>query len=635
MKPSSKKAKRAQNNGAKNPSPIANSSISARSPTAPSEKDWSQWYVWGAICLIAISVFLIYSNSYSGEFIYDDAYIIQANPTITDLWRKSTFNFSSQELRPGVAHVISIRPVTNWTFALNYALGGFNVFGYHLFNVLLHLSSALLIFGIVRRTLLTDRLKATFGKHAVFLACGIALLWACHPLATNAVNYITQRLEVLASFFYLATLYCFIRGQDSKRGWFWFLLAIITAFLGMGSKEMMVTAPVVILLYDRTFFSGSFIKAIGRHPEFYAGLLASWLFLGMLLLTGQQGSIGSSDGRGGSSDTWSYAATQLGVVLHYLRLTFWPDPLIFDYYWPTANTISAILLPGIVIALMGIVIVWGIIKNQTWAFVGACFFIILSPSSSFVPIVKEYICEYRMYLALLAPATLFVLGIYRLHQYCLTNFFSEKFPDPKVEKWGYLTLMIILGIIVITFAMVTHQRNKDYETGITIWSDTVKKDPLNARAQYAFSYVLYVANDLEKAIFHVKEAIKLNPNYAEAFDNYGVYLEHSGRCKEAIEKFKQALEVNPKLTMARSNLGLCLYEEGDFRMAANEFRMAHNDLPNDPEITHRLEASLIQWAVQLMNAGNKSSAVGPLTEVRSLNPNNADVKKLLPIASGR
>ena len=309
-----------------------------------------QTFFWGAICMIVVAVLLAYSNSFSGEFIYDDDFVIGENLTILHLWPFDTQS-NAAGLNNAAAHVFFSRPITNWTFALNYALGGLNPFGYHVFNVLIHLSSSLLVFGIIRRTLLSKPLKERWGNHALLLSLSIALLWGVHPLQTNAINYITQRLESLAGFFYLAALYSLIRGCDPKNATRWLNLGVLAAFLGMGSKETMVTAPVILLLYDRTFLASSFKAAIVKRAWFYAGLVLAWIFLAALLINGHNGSIGVNE-RGGASDTWTYAATQMGVVFHYLKLIIWPSPLIFDNYWPAADTLNKILWPGLGIALM-------------------------------------------------------------------------------------------------------------------------------------------------------------------------------------------------------------------------------------------------------------------------------------------
>lgn len=191
MKSSPKKSKPPQNkvNSKKFPlNRVVNNPARTSSTTVLRDQLQRDYYFWSAVCLIVIAVLLAYSNSYSGTLIYDDEVVIGSNPTIRHLWPLGLFQAIPGPLNAGALHVIFSRPITNWTFALNYALGGLNPFGYHVFNVLMHLSSSLLVFGIIRRTLLSKPLKERWGNHALLLSLAIALLWAVHPLQTNAIN---------------------------------------------------------------------------------------------------------------------------------------------------------------------------------------------------------------------------------------------------------------------------------------------------------------------------------------------------------------------------------------------------------------------------------------------------------------
>ena len=202
------------------------------------------------------------------------------------------------------------RPLLNVTLALNYAAGGTGVWGYHAFNLTIHFLAAMTLYGVVRRTLLRPvafrpggpTVRDRFGPAAPALALAIALLWALHPLATEAVTYVIQRVEALMALFYLLTLYCFIRGAEdekaaSRESTLWFGLSWLACLLGMATKEVMATAPLLVLLYDRVFLAGSFAAAWRRRRRLYAALAATWGLLAYLA-TGTQG-------RGGTGGGWS------------------------------------------------------------------------------------------------------------------------------------------------------------------------------------------------------------------------------------------------------------------------------------------------------------------------------------------
>src|SRR5437667_9849284 len=187
---------------------------------------------WFCPLLILAATALAYSNSFSGPFIFDDLTWIPEIPE-----------------NPHIRHPGTGRPLVCLTLALNYALSGLEPWSYHAVNLAIHASAALVLFAIVRRTLQGPRLRNRLGAHANGLAGAVAVLWAVHPLQTESVTYIIQRAESLMGLFLLLTLYCVIRGYHSPRRSGWYSTAVICCALGMGSKEGVVFAPVIVLLY--------------------------------------------------------------------------------------------------------------------------------------------------------------------------------------------------------------------------------------------------------------------------------------------------------------------------------------------------------------------------------------------------
>src|SRR5438270_879905 len=181
--------------------------------TAASKNDcsarWSQrWVICLVSSVIALSSFLAYRNTFSAPFIFDDGHVVQVNLTIRKLWPLTTV------LSPphGYGLTVEGRPLINLSLAINYAFGGTDVAGYHVINLVIHVLAALTLFGLVRRTLQQARHREHYSTlTAISLAGAIALLWALHPLQTEAVTYIVQRAESLMALCYLLTLYCFVR----------------------------------------------------------------------------------------------------------------------------------------------------------------------------------------------------------------------------------------------------------------------------------------------------------------------------------------------------------------------------------------------------------------------------------------
>lgn len=224
------------------------------------------------VALIVIGA-AVYANSLTAPFIFDDIARITGDASIRDLGSLSQVLGNTR------------RPLVKLSLAINHAVGGENVVGYHLVNVSIHILAALALFGVVRRTLLTPRLRKRYERSASWLAFVTSLIWVVHPLTTQAVTYTIQRSESLMGLFYLLTVYAVIRSTQGERRCLWLVTAIITCALGMVSKEVMITAPLVVWLYDRTFLAGSWIGPFKERTGLYVGLAATWVLLFIVIGT--------------------------------------------------------------------------------------------------------------------------------------------------------------------------------------------------------------------------------------------------------------------------------------------------------------------------------------------------------------
>ena len=271
-----------------------------------------------AVVIVGAGI-LAWSNSFSVPFLYDDIRNIAENARALGLDPESEAPFPSAE----AGH--SSRPVAQWTFIANYALGGPDFRGYHAVNLLIHILAGLALFGVVRRTLASKSMGDRFGPHATPLALVAALLWLVHPLQTESVTYVVHRYESLMGLFFLLMLYCAVRGIESDgRGWL--AASVLFCALGMGTKERMVVAPVMVLLYDRAFVSGTFREALRQRRFFYLGLAATWAVLAVIVLRATS----VPGGLGFGVTPLEYARIQIPAVVHYLRLVVWPQPLVLD-----------------------------------------------------------------------------------------------------------------------------------------------------------------------------------------------------------------------------------------------------------------------------------------------------------------
>jgi tetratricopeptide (TPR) repeat protein len=484
-----------------------------------------------ALILIALLIGVAYANSLNDGFVLDDVSSIPENPTIRHLWPM----WGSLTPPNDSGQTVGGRPILNLSFALNYSVGGTNVRGYRAANIAIHILAAFALFGIVRRTV--GRTGKAMGQDATAIAFFSALIWGLHPLQTESVSYMVQRAESLMGLFFLISLYAVIRGVESEHNSpFWSLLGVSAALLCAGTKEVSVALPLVVLLYDRTFLAGSFSLALHKRRALYVGLAASWLVVAWLAIA--NGDRGGTIGARAGITPWAYALCQCRGLFHYLRLCFWPTPLIFDYGSNFVSFSEALPWAVVLISILGCT-GYGLARRRALGFLGAWFFIILAPTSSIVGGTRQMLAEHRMYLSLGAVVVGAVLLVYR----CL----------------GRRTLA--LGVVVSAALMaITAARNAIYADGFSLARDTVLHRPGNAWAQVGLAGFLADQPGREReALAHYETALHLRPDFAEAHYNLAIFLaSQPGREADAIARYETALRLKPDYADAHYNLALLL-----------------------------------------------------------------------------
>jgi tetratricopeptide (TPR) repeat protein len=387
--------------------------------------------------------------------------------------------------------------------------------------------------------------------------------------------------------FYLLALYAAVRCGTSERAGRWAAATVAATLLALGCKEVAVSIPITVLLYDRAFLAGSFREAWRRRWGMYMGLAAAWLLFGVLLVC----SSGRSHWAGyGLPVTWiEYARTQFGVILHYLRLTFWPSPLVLDYHWPVARTAGEILPGAAAIGGLAAATAYALIRWPKWGFVGAWFFLILAPTSSVFPL-RDLAFEHRMYLPLAAVVTSVVMGGWAAGQWLVRR---RMISLPALQAVG--------GVLVtcagVALAILTFERNADYRSDVSIWQDVVAKVPGNARAHNNLGTALAKYGRLEDAIAHCRTAVAKCPDYAEAHGNLGLALARGGYVDEAIAQYRQALKIKPDDFHVMNNLAwVCATSpEASFRNGAEAVTWAQRAIEltggRDPIVLDTLAAA--------------------------------------------
>ncbi len=599
---------------------------------------------------IVLATIAAYANSFQGALVLDDQPSITNNPTIRHLGRMGTVLSP-----PSGGETVSGRPFLNLSLAINYALGRSDVWGYHAVNLAVHILAALVLLGILRRTFaLVDggwwtvdgRGPAEHGQWSAgenvhcppstvrpppstvhpppstvrpppstvhsppstvrplpstLLALAITLLWALHPLQTESVTYIVQRAESLAGLFYLLVLYGLFRGATSGRPKRWFVLAVLACLLGMATKELLVTAPLLVLCYDGIFLSTGFRAALRRRWGFYLGLAATWGLLAYLVFS--TGLLGKNAGYGAAEAVPSgdYVQSQPVVILHYLRLAIWPYPLCLDYgRQAIAHGLGEVLPAAMAVGLLLVATVGGLARHKSWAMPGAWLFLILAPSS-LVPL-RNVAFEHRMYLPLAAPLTTLVLA-----GYLATSWLGRHGILPRPV--GNLLGSVLILLVCVAFGRLTALRNVDYGSQLLLWQDTVAKVARNEQAHFNLGNALRQQGRLDEAIAHYQQALQIRPQYADPHNNLGNVLWRQGRLAEAAFHFQKFLELAPGCAEVHYNLGNVLSQQGRLSEAIDQYRKAleirpdlaevHNNLGNILGRQGRLAEALLCYAKAL------------------------------------
>jgi hypothetical protein len=261
-------------------------------PGLPAMRPPGRWAYALACAALALATLLAYANTFHVPFYFDDRQGITQNETIDQLWPLWRPLVPPVYLNSGAV----ARPLVNFSLAVNYQLSqafspthdGLDPVSYHVVNLIFHMLAAWLLLSVLWRTLQQPALVPRFGAAAFPLAFLVTLVWTVHPLLTETVTNAIQRNECMVSIFYLLVIYCLIRAGEKPRAYGWQATAVAACFLGAAAKELMFSAPLMALLYDRTFMACSFRDALTRRWKFYGAMLTSWGLVGYLVYYGKE-----------------------------------------------------------------------------------------------------------------------------------------------------------------------------------------------------------------------------------------------------------------------------------------------------------------------------------------------------------
>ncbi len=589
---------------------------------------------WWAVIALAAAAVAVYAGGLSHPLIFDDFGSIGRNESIRDLGDLECV------ASPPAATPVAGRPFTNFTLAINYAVHGLDVRGYHAGNIALHVVCGLLIFGLLRRTLARPDMAPALATCGNAIAWSVSLLWLVHPLNTEVVNYLTQRTEAVMATCYLLAIYASVRALDARRPGRWQVVAVAACAAGMGGKETMVTAPLAIALYDRVFAYPAWAQAWRARARFYIGLASCWLILAAVVLINGQ-TLGAGFAAAPTSP-WLYLVNQMPVLVRYLRLTFWPHPLVLYYGWPAQLTLADVWPSALVVLALCGVVIWTLMRYPKLGDLGAWMILTLAPASSVVPVGTEVAAERRMYLPLAALLTLIVIGVVWVRARAGG---TKPASQPASPSWVGLGVTVALAIAL---GAATFARTRDYATAIGMAELDVERWP-TPQSHQVFGVELAAAGRHSQAIDHLRRAVDTYPGaryflgsellitgqldagivelqrFVDAEPGLPVVpsarimmaraLEARGRIPEAIEQLKLVVAASPTRTEAHGRLANLLSGAQRFEEAIPHYQAFLGVNPRDAEAWTGL-------AIAQVSSSKPAEAVASFRSAVDANPQN-------------
>ncbi|MEI6816992.1 MAG: tetratricopeptide repeat protein [Bacteroidota bacterium] len=591
-------------------------------------KTWQYNFI--GFTIIIILGILIYLNSFNCTFHFDDLPSIKNNKVIQNLSASAIWKSSSNRFIP------------YYSLAINYHFGQLNVFGYHLVNLIIHLINSLLVWWMALLIFSTPYMKNNaLAKHGKTIAFFTALLFVSHPLATQSVTYIVQRLASIAALFYFLTVALYLKARlinnKNNLALLIYITAFVSAIFAFISKENAYTLPFSVIMIEILFFQSIKFSSFLKDKRVWMGIALIVIFI-TIILTRFSFSIFNSQPMNNLTifekeiTPFNYLFTQFGVILRYIQLLFLPINQNFDYDIPLSLTffeVKTILYFLILLSL----IVFGAYyynKNRIITFGIFWFFIALLVESSIIPI-TDVIFEHRTYL----PS----FGFFILFSSTIFLIFKDK------SK----TAIIVLTFITVFYSFLTFERNNIWKDDNSLWSDVILKAPTKARA-YVNRGVFFL-NEKKKleAMNDFNKAVELQHNYVTALYDRGHQYAESNNIDLAIKDYSKVLELDPNYLAACYNRGVqyankklndlsmkdynhaieidstyadAYYNRGNLWMIAKNYEQAFKDFNKAIEFNPKYENAYYNKAIIFQKEAKYELAIAEFNKYDELKPND-------------
>jgi Flp pilus assembly protein TadD len=555
---------------------------------------------------LALIVILSYANTLGSPFIFDSRNNIESNPHIR-ISKITLDNLADAAFKSPLKK----RPLSNISFALNYYLNGYNVVGYHVVNILIHISAGFILYFFVKTTLRTPALRSRY-RNAMWISFFAAAVWMIHPLQTQSVSYIVQRMNSLCAMFYILSILLYARfrlSEQQKNKWWLFSGCILAGVLSLASKEIAATLPVFIVIYEWYFFRDLDLKWLKKHIPLLAGCLLLAAVIALILLGNNPLDRILQGYKSRDFTLTQRLLTEPRVIIFYLSLLLWPHPsrLNLDHDFTLSNSLTDPLTTFFAIltiaALIGLAVATAR-KQRLLSFCILWFFGNLVIESSFIAL--EIVFEHRVYLPSMMFSLIVALVAYRW-----------------VKPWWLQAVLLVT--LVTVGAVWTYERNTVYSDRIAFWQDCVNKSPRKARPYNNLGVALADQGHHKEAIGEYRKALQIDPHYPDPIGNIGLSLAEQGKVAESITQFLKAIEIEPNDAKTLNNLGASLIVMQRYAEAVQYLSKA---LTLDPYHAHAHN----NLGVALQRQGRIAEAVDHFSIAVKLDPDYAKAYNNLGIA---
>jgi len=609
------------------------------------------WIPFIYLLLLAGAGFLIYSNTLDSPFVFD------AKSYILDDTAIRMTDFSWEQVKTAAFESVpKKRFLDNLSFAFNYYFDQYDVFGYHLVNIAIHVLCAICLLFFVKTTLArtpAGRSELPAGMAPGTVALLTALLWLAYPIHTGAVTYIVQRMTSLAVMFFILCLWLYVLGRLawqahglSRRSIALFAGCMLAGLCAFATKQNTATLPIVILIYEFFFFQDLKVNITRRQALWLAGGTLVFAAIALFYLGENPLDRILSSYTRREFTLGERVMTEWRIIIYYISLFFWPAPwrLNLDYDYPLSYHLtnpSVTLVALLAILGMLLLVIFIARRHRIIAFCMLWFFVNLAIESSVIGI--ELIYEHRTYLPFMMLCLMAVILIGKIAS------------RPKIP-------IAVLCIIILGFSVWTFQRNQIWQNPITFWMDGIKKSPLDVRPYANIGYqhmkngrykaaIPYYESALnrwmnqggiiegdklsfqtglafmqtgqpEKAISYFRKAVDLNPEHLKAHYHLAGLLHKKGNNTKAIAHYKRVIEIEPDHVKAHNSLGNVFAQQGQFNEAIAHFKKVVQIHPD-------YESAYLNLGNALARIGRFQEAINNYEQVLAINPHHKNARQNL------